>query len=553
MRSVPGQNARATGVARLTPDSCLLAQELPCNGNSSLAHLIATAYYFRMMTLDCLALTVTGHDTTWSWVVAPALHVLSFILVCVDCLRQRREAASTLLWIFVAWTFPVVGPLIYLYFGLHRVPRKGFKKHTANQRFLAERQAREEETLPLAYWRAVHDAGRVEPPTAVGRDMNQALDRLLPNHHLLGGNAITPLVDGDGTFPEFRRAIRQAQHHIHLQSFIIGNDIIGREMLGLLAERAEHGIEVRIMYDRFGSAYAVLRGLFRRYRGTPNLQLAGWTQANLLKKQFQVNLRNHRKVLVIDGREAFMGGINLSAENVTSGKGPPIRDYHFMIRGPVVQELQYAFMQDWHFITGEDPGEILQEIYFPHIDAEGAALTRLINSGPGHDLARIRDAFFLSFMSARRQILAVTPYFVPPREILQALRSASLRGVDVRLVIPAKGNHIYAALASRALYEELLWAGVRIFERREPFLHAKAVIVDDAFALVGTANLDARSLHLNYETNMVVHDDTFVNALKEIVLADLAQSDEVTLDDWKQRPTRQKIKENLAYLMMPVL
>lgn len=490
----------------------------------------------------------------WPWVwLGWTLHLVTFLMVCTHCLTHRREATSALLWIFLAWSFPVLGPLFYICIGVSRVPDKGFKKHAADQKLLAERQARENEALPLAYWRAVHETERVEPESEFGRELNAAMNSLLPDHPLLGGNQVTPLVDGDEMFPRMLDAMRKAEHHIHLQTFMICNDAVGREVLDVLAQKARAGGKVRVLYDRFGSAYAILGGLFRRYRRVAGMDLAAWTQANVLKRQFQINLRNHRKILVVDGRVAFLGGINIDAENVTVGGTDPTRDYHFLIKGPLVQELQYSFMRDWHFMTDEDPESLLQEVYFPHLEPAGDMAARLISTGPTAEMECIADVFFMAIVAARKQIIATTPYFVPPQDILRALRSAALRGVDVRLIVPVRNNHVYAGLAGRALYDELLCAGVRVFERRPPFIHAKALIVDDAFALVGTANLDARSLQLNYETNLAVYDDEFINRLKRIVLNDLAQSDELELAAWRRRPASRRMLENLAFLMMPVL
>jgi cardiolipin synthase len=482
------------------------------------------------------------------------MHVLSFALVCVHCLRNRREATSALLWIFLAWSFPVVGPMSYLYIGIDRAPTKAFKKRITDEKLLAERKAREDEALPLAYWRSVHDAVENEPDADFARELNGAMNTILPDYPLLGGNSITPLVTGDEAFPAMFEAIANAQHHVHLQSFIIQNDETGRRLMDLLETRARAGVIVRLMYDRFGSTQAVLTGLFRKFRHVPNLNIAGWTQANPLKRQFQINLRNHRKILVVDGRQTFCGGINLSSDNASSHAGqPPIRDYHFAILGPIAQELQYTFMRDWYFMTDESPENLLTGVYFPHIEPVGKAMVRLVNSSPASETECIADVLFMSIVAARNQILAVTPYFVPPSDILRALRSAALRGVDVRLVVPRKNNHVYAGLAGRALYEELLTAGVRIFERPLPFMHAKALIVDSEFALVGTANLDTRSLRLNYETNLAVYDETFVNELKHLVLEDIGMSVELHLAGWRRRPAYKRMVENFCSLMTPVL
>ena len=482
-----------------------------------------------------------------------ALHVLSFGLVCLHCLQRRREATSSILWIFVSWSFPVIGPILYLMVGVDRVPQMGFRKRSHDARLLAAREAHEE-ALPLSYWRAVHsESVHGIPPTELDIELNHAIDAVAPEYPLLAGNMIGAHVTGDELYPRMIQAIDQATHHIHLQSFIIQNDNTGRAFMDRLATKAMSGVQVRLLYDRFGSTQAAFTGLFRRYRKVPNFMIAGWTQVSPLKRQFQINLRNHRKALVVDGERAFLGGINIHKENTTRTKGAAIRDYHFEMSGPVVQEVQYAFMKDWFYITNESPETLLQPVYFPSISVMGSALARLVCSGPTAELQTIADVFFTAIVRARKQILIVTPYFVPPYDILRALRSAAIRGVDVRIILPSRNNHIYAGWASRALYDELLQSGVRLFLRAPPFMHAKAMIIDDCVSIVGTANWDVRSLRLNYENNLSIHDEAFANLLKRIVLDDEAQSEEVTLSVWRERPSWHHLAENACSLMTPIL
>ena len=487
------------------------------------------------------------------FVVWSALHALSFALVCLHCLQTRREATSSLLWIFVSWSFPIIGPVLYLTVGIDRVPQMGFHKSSHDARFLEARNAKEE-TLPLAYWRAVHsESVHATPETELGQELNRAMNAVAPEYPMLNGNLIGSHVTGDELYPRMLQAIDQATHHIHLQSFIIQNDTTGRAFMDHLADKARSGVQVRLLYDRFGSTQAAFSGLFRRYRNIPNMRIAGWTQVSPLKRRFQINLRNHRKALVVDGERAFLGGINIHKENTTRRTKAPIRDYHFELAGPVVQEIQYAFMKDWFYTTSESPETLLKPVYFPSITIMGNSLARLVCSGPTAELQTIADVFFSAIVRARKQILIVTPYFVPPYDILRALRSAAIRGVDVRIILPHRSNHIYAGWASRALYDELLQSGVRIFRRPPPFMHAKAMIIDDHVSIVGTANWDVRSLRLNYETSISVHDEAFANSLKHIVLDDEAQSKEVTLAGWRERPSWHRLVENACSLMTPVL
>lgn len=481
--------------------------------------------------------------TWWS------LHLIAFSLVALHCLQRRRNASSTVLWIFVAWSLPVLGPLLYLSFGVDRVGDRGYLKFLTDEHLLETRKGTKT-VAPRAYW---HHLTGAPAENEFQREFNRTFDALIPDHPALSGNRLTPLVNGDEAYPEMLKAIRQARHHIHLQSFIIANDTISLEFMNALAGKAAEGVQVRLLYDRFGSTRAVLGGLFRKYRNRAGFQIAGWTQANPLKRQFQINLRNHRKSLIVDGTRAFFGGVNIHDENTSAHKNGPIRDYHFKVEGPAVQEFQYSFLRDWYFITAESPEKLLTEEYFPHIEPIGGVTARLINSGPStaEDLAI--ESFFNSIVLAKKQILAVTPYFVPPEDILRALRSAALRGVDVHLIVPKENNHLYAGFASRALYEELLLAGVHIHERRPPFMHAKALVIDGEFSLIGTANLDVRSLHLNYETSLAVYGQKFTDTLKCIIHEDMDASDEVILADWQNRPQRCHLLENLASLMTPVL
>ena len=482
------------------------------------------------------------------------LHLAIFLMVAFHCLKSRREPTAAILWMFLAWAFPIIGPILFIIFGVNRTERKGWHKHLADSNLRAARQVREDAALPMAYWQAVHRSLAAEPTEPVARKLNKVANAILHDYPLLGGNAIEPLVDGDQAYPQMRAAIERAQHHIHFQTFIIGNDAVGREFLDLLAERAASGVAVRVLYDRFGSTKAVMHRLFHKYRNVPNMQIAAWTQVNAFKRQFFFNLRNHRKIMVVDGREAFTGGINLHEENITRKDRAAIRDYHFRLSGPIIQELQYSFVRDWYFMTDEDPEQLLHEDHFPNLAPAGKCLIRLVSSGPTpEEYEAVANIFFECLSVARRQVFAVTPYFVPNDAILHAFRSAAMRGVDVRLLVPMRNNHFYAGLAGKAFYEELLASGVRIFRRHPPFMHAKALIVDDQAAMVGSANLDMRSLRLNYETNLLVFDAGFTNQLKRVILEDLAASEEINLTRWRARSTSQRLLENFCHLLAPIL
>ncbi len=480
-------------------------------------------------------------------------HALEFGWVLQHLMRNRRDPVASMLWILVTWSLPLIGILLYLTFGINRVAAKTWKKETANRRLDNERTAREAAELPLNYWRSIREAVTHQPHNPVAAVIDATISRQITDSPLLAGNRLDLLITGDEAFPAMLDAIEAATDHIHIQSFIIGHDDFGRRLLNLLADKARAGVTVRVLYDRFGSSLAVLGGLFRRYRHIENLHLAGWTMANPLKRQFQLNLRNHRKLLIIDGHTAFTGGINLHIENTTRDTTPPIRDYHVILRGPVVSELQYTFLRDWYYITDEDPDRLLCARHFPPLQREGDTPVRIVNGGPATELDEIHDALFACLVSAQKQIIAVTPYFVPTTDIIRALRHAALRGVDTRIILPEKNNHLYAGWAGRAYYEELLEAGVRVYERRPPFMHAKGLIIDDAVAVIGTANLDVRSLQLNYETNLMIYDPVFIGRLKAVMHEDLALSSELDLALWRNRPLSRRMRENACSILTPIL
>lgn len=493
--------------------------------------------------------------SSWIWpVLVGTVQLVVAFCVTLHVLRSRREPASALLWMFLAWSIPFLGPLLYISFGVDRVAYKALRKESADKWLCEKRDGIEHHVEMRSYWRGLHEARCSEPVHQVERELNRIHNGLLPDHPLLEGNTLIPLVDGDEYYPRLFTEIEAATSSIHIMSFIFNGDQVSTLLMDQLKRKAESGVQVRLMYDRFGSTLAVMRGLFRRYRNVPNFKMVGWTQANPLKRQFQINLRNHRKIVIIDGKVAYFGGLNFADYHWSKTCSAPIRDYHFELTGPSVLELQCTFLRDWYFMTNEDPDQLLGKKHFPIGNRTGSSCMRLVNAGPNMEGVEVlTDSFFAAICAAKKQVLLVTPYFVPNQDILRALRFAALRGVDVRLLLPQKNNHRTAGWASRGLYEELLVSGVKIFERRPPFMHAKALMVDDCFSLIGSANVDIRSLRLNYETNMGVYGTDFAARLKKIVQADFALSDEIVLAEWRKRPRIHRVLENFCLLLKPAL
>jgi cardiolipin synthase len=472
------------------------------------------------------------------------------VALTLDVLLTKHRPVSAVLWLAVVWAFPYAGALAYLSFGIDRVRRGGSEREAARL-MVAQRATLDPnlEQLAVDYVRSSTSETSKYPAQHIFRVTDPAVQ---PNR-VFRGNRAALLVDGDEFFPELQESIAGARSSVHLQTFIFGRDNIGREMLEVLKESARTGVECRLLYDRFGSTHAFLTGFFKDATAA-GVEVCSITQANPLKGRFQINLRNHRKIAVIDGKIGFVGGINIHDENVSAyARGHPIRDYHVKLEGPAVSDLQFQFIEDWHFASGHPPDELLASTYFPALEAVGEAMAQVVPGGPdisGHGLA---DAFFGIIAAAERSIAIVTPYFVPDEPIVQALRYAALRGVDVKLVVPQQSNHWYTGFAARALYSPLLKSGARIFERRPPFMHAKAVIVDGIYAMIGSANLDYRSLHLNFETNLEVADDEFVQSVSRQVESEIAHSAEVQPEEHEMRSLPRRLTENFCYLFQPIL
>lgn len=484
-----------------------------------------------------------------AWIeLGTVLHIVTAAAASLHAIQIKREASSALLWLFLIWSFPLVGAAVYVVWGIDRIAAKAGLRGRVHHAF------RGGDIPPMVYWRRVREDHVADPPTEWSAALHRAVNALEPDFPLLKGNEIDVLVTGDEAYAPMFDAIRAARHHVHLQTFILSNDATGRALMDLLVERARDGVGVRLLFDRFGSTPAVLSGFVARYRrASPRLRVAGWSLARPWRRQFQVNLRNHRKILIADGRVAFTGGLNLADINVSRPGRPADRDFHFEVRGPAVHELQFSFLSDWHFATGEPSERLLTDEFFPPVSADGSTLARIVNGEPTIEGETLPDIVFALLTSARRQIILVTPYFVPTADILRALRSAALRGVDVKVLVPRFSNHAYAGWAGRSYYGAILQAGGRIVERRPPFMHAKALIVDDAVALIGSANMDSRSLRLNYETNILAEGEGFIGRLKAAVLDEFRCGEEIDPAAWARRPLRVRLLERACALLSPVL
>jgi len=462
---------------------------------------------------------------------------LSVTAAC-HALLSKRDSRAALGWMSLNLTLPLIGPFLYWCLGINRISRRARQWSESGRRisgtdiYPAADQEEQPAALPQA---AVHL-----------RDLRILADRVVKSK-LREGNRITPLVNGDAAYPAMLDAISHARESINMSSYIFDADGVGAEFVARLKSAAARGVEVRVIIDALGEKYS--RVSARKALAGSRVHVERFLP---LRHGAYINLRNHRKLLIVDGREAFTGGMNIreGRQALRFISSFPIHDLHFNVQGPVVGDLQRAFLEDWHFVTGE---RLDSPRFFPAVACQAEALVRCISDGPDREFRKLEQIIMGALSCARESVLIMTPYFVPDRPMTAALITTALRGVDVRIVLPGTNNLPFVHWACRALLGELLSNGVRVFYQPPPFVHTKLFLVDDIWALIGSANLDARSLRLNFELNLSVFDCAFAADVRCHFEKALAASSELSLNELTQRSMATKLRDNLARLFSPYL
>ena len=338
---------------------------------------------------------------------------------------------------------------------------------------------------------------------------------------------IRVLQNGETLFPVLLEELRKAQHHIHIEYYIYENDDIGNQLKNILIEKAKSGVEVRFIYDDFGSK-SIRKNIVRELRAA-RVQAYPFHKINFIYFANRINYRNHRKIVVIDGKTSFVGGINVSDKYINSGKNALYwRDTHLMLKGLTTLSLQMVFLSDWNFCSGEQVA--VQSQYFPIAISESSAehYAQIAYSGPDSDLPTILYTTIQAIYAAKEEILLTTPYYIPDASLQEALIVAALSGVSVRLLLPEKGDSVLVNTTAEAFFEELLNAGVEIYRYQKGFVHAKTFVIDGQWASVGTANLDARSFDLNFEVSALVFDRAIATELRTDFYRDVASSQKLS-------------------------
>lgn len=491
------------------------------------------------------------------------MFLVNLVTVVHILLNKQEEAASSVMWLLVVFLIPPFGLLLYLFFGINRIKTRALKIQIANQLILEEKERKKAggdlNKVPAGIHDTVaHYLDQQHIFEFKGDDKEypeycRMLDRLLPDSIPLTGNKIKLLLDGTEAYPQMLEKIKHAKNSIHLQSYIIMNDEVGKMILEALKTKASEGVQVKVLYDRYGSWNAFITSFFTKFvAGMKNFEVHSFTQF----RPWSIQLRNHRKLMVIDGKYAFIGGINISKNNYgkTASKDRYIHDLHCAVEGPVVGELQFSFLRDWHCITNASPLELLQDAYFPPIKSpKGQSIARVVASGPGQDYEATDKVYMTAVTTAKSYVWLMSPYFVPDKAFCKLLCATVARGVEVKVIVPAKNNLWYIRLASQSLYRNLLEAGVRIYEKKGPFSHAKAMLIDGKWAKMGSSNCDVRSFKLNYELDFIVERGNFLDELHSQFNKEIAESQEICLEDVINKSIYRQLLENACALFTPIL
>jgi len=467
--------------------------------------------------------------------LAVGFDFLTALFASGHALLQKRDTRAATIWISVIWLLPALGPLLYLALGVNRIRRRAVQLgvHKTFSRPVPENLGEPE-----------HDGA--EHLKHIARVVSH-----VATQPLTAGNKIEPLVNGDEAFPAMLAAIESAKKTVSLGTYIFDNDASGTQFVVALERAVQRGVAVRVLVDSAGTRYSWPPITWKLQRA--KIPFAKFLPASLFMpwRVATINLRNHRKSLVVDGQIAFTGGINLRHGNVLASRPKhPVQDLHFRVEGPVVSELQEAFANDWTFATGET---LKGFIWFPKLSESGNVIARAIPDGPDADFENARWTLLAALAEAQTSVKILTPYFLPDNALITALNLASLRGVRVDIILPAKNNLPFVHWASRAMWWQVLERGCHVWLTPPPFDHSKLMIVDGHWVLLGSANWDARSLRLNFELNVECYGRAFAQEMEKVIAKKISAAREVTLAEVDKRPLPGKLRDALARLFSPYL
>lgn len=468
-------------------------------------------------------------------------HIVAALFVTAHVLLNKRNVRAAIGWIGIAWLSPVIGPFLYFFFGINRVTRRALR-------------------LPMPGRRTVHGPPDGPDPGVADREMvgEQLAEQIatiaavaarVTEQPLLPGNTVHMLGGGEDAYPVMLAAIEAARTSIAVQSYIFRADEVGTSFIEALARAKARGVQVRAMVDGIGSGY-LWSPAVRRLRAA-GIPVARFMHYVLPWRMPFLNMRSHKKVMVIDGVLGFTGGLNLGIENTrVLHRRRQVEDVHFQVNGPVVGQLMLTFAEDWYFTRGE----VLDDaMWWPEIPSTGHVLARGISSGPDDDLGKLEAVMAVAVCEAKHRVRIVSPYFLPDQRLASALLLAALRGVEVQVVIPEKSDHPVVDWAMRAHLETFLKVGIACHMTPLPFDHSKLVTIDGAWSLLGSANWDVRSLRLNFEFNLECYGEETAAMIDRLIDEKLSFGRALTIDALARRSLPVSFRDAAARLMLPYL
>jgi cardiolipin synthase A/B len=486
--------------------------------------------------LSCPKTLPRSRLLTSEYLVFLLLHAVLALLTALHALLYKRDSRAAFGWIGVCLILPVVGPVIYLLFGLNRARGKAQRLGLGRLKVGLDPVQSREQIQPLP------DSVRLEFRNLAR--IGQALSR----HQLTEDNDVTVLVNGEEAYPAMLSAIERAKSHVLLCTYLLDRDDTGRQFVQALKAATLRGVEVRVLIDGFGDLYARPRA--SRTLKQAGIRVARFLPPRLLPPSLSVNMRNHHKILIIDDQIGFTGGMNFGDRHlVKRANNPrPTADLHFRLSGPIVLQLREEFLRMWHFTTGsrQDPPAL-------PVQAAGDLTCRTITDGPDEDLDRLPMLLSAAIAEARESVRIMTPYFLPPRELIGAIQAAAIRGVEVTVVLPEVNNLPYVHWATRNMLWEILIRGVRVVYQPAPFNHAKLFVVDGDYTLIGSANWDPRSLRLNFELQVEVYGADFARTLIDYIDEAAGAGRQVSLEEVDGRGLLERCRDSLCWLFSPYL
>lgn len=451
------------------------------------------------------------------------------VLLAIDAVMRPRSAQGAIAWSVALICIPAITIPFYLVFGRTRF--EGYSEA------IREKEEQLDERIP-GWYRAMAAVG-ADPHPELGH--MDAVVRKLTGVPFTRGNRVELLVDAEATYGAMLEAIAAAESYVLVQFYIVRDDESGRALRDVLIERARAGVRVCFLYDEIGSIKLTERYVEAMRR--ESIEVSGFRTTQGFRNRFQINFRNHRKLLVVDGRTGFIGGLNLGDEYLQ------YRDTHLRIDGPAVQQIQLTFRKDWYWATRR----IIEVFDEPVTKEDPGQAVSIVNTGPADPVPKCSILFSELVSTATRRMWIASPYFVPDDVMTRALQSAAKRGVDVRVLIPDEPDQRFVELASLTYYREMMDCGVQLFRYEDRFMHHKVLLVDDELAAVGTVNLDYRSLYLNFEETALVADTKFVAEVAKMLEGDLQRCQEVQRDHLERQPLRIRVKARVARLASPLL